>query len=191
VVYAPIDVDSNPQLGDAGVHSAAGTAATGVFTVDLGALIPNTTYAYAAYATNVIGTSYSSVDYFTTMATPQSWQSTWYGGPGDPSAAYCADPYSTGVCNLQVFAFLGPAQDPRTASVNQLPQPSVSEGSLYYDFYEPAGITGVTYSAEATADVASGIWQPVADTGSGTEHIFRVPITGKPRLFMRLGVTAK
>ena len=59
VVYAPTAVDSNPQLGDTVASNATGTATTGVFTVNVSGLTPNTVYSYAAYATNSLGVSYS------------------------------------------------------------------------------------------------------------------------------------
>jgi hypothetical protein len=37
----------------------------------------------------------------------------------------------------------------------------------------------------------SGSWQPVPDTGSGTEHIFGIPVGANPQRFMRLTVTAQ
>lgn len=115
----------------------------------------------------------------------------WYGSTSNRSAAYNADPYHTGVANIAVFAFLGPYQDPQTASITQLPQVQMSGGHFFYDFFEPAGVSGVTYGAQSSLDLGAGSWQPVPDTGSGTEHIFSVPVGANPQLFMRLTVTAQ
>ena len=95
------------------------------------------------------------------------------------------------MANIEVFAFLGPYQNPQTASVAQLPQVQLSGGNFYYDFFEPAGVSGVTYGAQSCTDMCSGIWKPVPDTGSGTEHIFSIPVGAKPRAYMRLTVTAQ
>jgi hypothetical protein len=129
------------------------------------------------------------VDSFTTPATFQSWQESWYGGASNSSAAYHADPYHTGVANLAVFAFLGPYQDPQTATLAQLPQVQMSGGDFFYDFFEPAGVGGTTYGAQSSLDLGAGSWQPVPDTGSGIEHIFSVPVGANPRQFLRLTVT--
>jgi len=190
VVYAPASVTGNPQIGD-GASFIAPAVVASVFSVGLTNLVPNTTYSYAAYATNSAGIGYSTVDSFTTLATFPSWQASWYGSVSNGSAAYNADPYHTGVANLGVFAFLGPDQDPQTAGAAQLPQVQMGGGSFYYDFFEPAGVSGLTYGAQSRLDFGSGNWQSVPDTGSGTEHIFSVPVGENPQRFMRLTVTAQ
>jgi hypothetical protein len=55
VVYAPTTDDSNPQTGDGVATTATGTGITGAFTVNVSGLTPNTTYSFAAYATNSAG----------------------------------------------------------------------------------------------------------------------------------------
>jgi hypothetical protein len=189
VVYAPAGVNSNPQIGGAGVSIASPTVVSNVFAISVSNLLPDTTYAYAAYATNSVGIGYSTVDSFTTPANFQSWQVAWFGSTTNSDAAYNTDPYHTGVANIAVFAFLGPYQDPQTASVALLPQVQMSGGNLFYDFFEPAGVIGVTYGAKATTDLGTASWEAVPDTGSGGEHIFSVPIDASPKLFMRLTVT--
>lgn len=190
VVCAPISVTSNPQIGD-GLSVVAPAVVANVFTVTVSNLLPDTTYAYVAYATNSVGIGYSTVDYFTTLATYDSWQVSWYGSTSNSSAAYNADPYHTGIANIMVFAFMGPYQDPSTASITQLPQVQLSGGNFFYDFFEPAGVSGVTYGAQMRTSLDAGSWQPVLDTGSGGEHIFSVPVGTNPQLFMRLTVTAQ
>jgi len=190
VVYAPASLDSIPQIGD-GVSLVSTTAVASVFTIAVSNLLPNTTYSYAAFATNSAGIGYSTVDSFTTPATFQSWQASWYGDPTNSDAAYNADPYNTGVANILVFAFLGPYQDPQTASVSQLPQFQLSGGNLFYDFFEPSGVSGVTYGAQTSTSLGAGSWQAVPDSGSGTEHIFSSPVGANPQLFMRLTVTVQ
>jgi hypothetical protein len=189
VVYAPASVDSNPQIGDPGVSIASPTLVSNVFTIRVSNLLPNTTYNYVAYATNSVGIGYSVVDSFTTPANFQSWQVSWYGSTTNSNAAYNADPYHTGVANIAVFAFLGPYQDPQTASVAQLPQVQMSGGNFFYDFIEPDGVSGVTYGAKSSTDLGAGSWRTVPDTGGGGEHIFSVPVDANSQLFMRLTVT--
>jgi probable HAF family extracellular repeat protein len=193
VVYAPTVVNSTPQLGGTGVSIATGTGTTGVFTVNVTGVAQGTDYSFAAYATNSVGVSYSEVGSFTTLATPQSWQQAWFGSPTNSAAAFNADPYHTGVPNFAVFAFIGPYQDPSTASVSQLPQVQVSGGNLLYSFTEPFGLSGITYGAQWSATLRPNDWHPVADTGvtSATPpgHLFSVPIAANPQLFMRLTVT--
>ena len=68
MVYSLTSVNNNPQLNGAGVSNLTTTGATGVFTVNASSLTPGATYSFAAYATNSIGTSYTSVSTFTTGA---------------------------------------------------------------------------------------------------------------------------
>ncbi|HWW02574.1 MAG TPA: hypothetical protein VNZ64_22945 [Candidatus Acidoferrum sp.] len=195
VVYAPTAVDSYPQIGDGVASTAAGTGTTGVFTVNVSGLSPGTDYSFAAYASNSMGTSYSVTGSFATLATPQSWQQTWFGGPTNIDAAFNADPYHTGVQNFAVFAFIGPYQDPSTVSATQLPQMQISGGNLFYSFTEPYGVSGITYGALWSATVQPNDWHAITDTGdiSATPpgHLFSVPMSTHTQLFMRLTVTAQ
>ena len=195
VVYAPLAVDSYPQIGDPGASTATGTATTGVFTVNVSGLTPGADYAYVAYASNSLGISYSEAGIFTTLATLQSWVQTWFGDPTNSSAAATADPYQTGVPNFAAFAFLGPYQDPRTASVTQLPQAQISASTLFYSFAEPAGVSGITYGAQWSATLQPNDWHAIPDTGDSSAtppgHRFSLPMGTNPQLFMRLTVTVQ
>ncbi len=193
VVYAPTAVNSAPQLGDPGASIALGIGTTGVFTVNVGGLMPGTDYSFVAYATNGVGAGYSQAGVFTTPATPQSWQQTWFGGPTHTAAAFNADPYGTGVPNFGVFAFLGPYQDPSTAAVTQLPQVQVSGGNLFYSFTEPVGLSVIAYGAQWSATLQPNDWHSIPDTGdiSSTPrgHRFSVPLAANAQIFLRLTVT--
>jgi hypothetical protein len=61
-----VGTSANPSLGGT-CFSTSGT--TGVFTVNATGLTGNITYHYRAYATNSVGTSYTSDDTFTTLST--------------------------------------------------------------------------------------------------------------------------
>jgi phosphodiesterase/alkaline phosphatase D-like protein len=60
VVYSISSVNNNPALGGAGVTKVGGAGTTGVFTVNVVGLSPNTTYSFKAYAINAAGTSYTT-----------------------------------------------------------------------------------------------------------------------------------
>jgi len=195
VVYGPAATGINLQIGAPGVITAAGTGTTGAFTVNLSGLTPDAVYYYAAYASNSVGVSYSQMGIFTTDSTPQSWQQTWFGNPGSSSAALSADPYQTGVQNIQVFAYLGPNQDPSTANPAQLPQVQMGGGELFYSFTEPAGVSGIIYGAQWSATLQPNDWHPVTDSGDPSatppQHVFGIPLGATPQLFMRLIVTVQ
>jgi uncharacterized protein (TIGR02145 family) len=62
--------DTLPNPTIAGNHIAANTTGSGNYTLQLTGLTPGTTYYARAYATNVIGTGYSSDATFTTLTIP-------------------------------------------------------------------------------------------------------------------------
>ena len=64
VVYSAWNTNSNPQIGGAGVTKVAAAGNMGVFTVAVSGLAGSTGYAFAAYATNSLGTAYSMVSSF-------------------------------------------------------------------------------------------------------------------------------
>ena len=66
VVYAVTATNATPRLDGTGVINVAGTGTTGEFTVNVTGLTAGTAYSYAAYATNLAGTAYTSVGTFTT-----------------------------------------------------------------------------------------------------------------------------
>jgi hypothetical protein len=189
VVYAPTVVDSTPQLGDGVASIATGTGTTGAFTVNVSGLTPNTLYSFQAYATNSQGISYSGAGFFVTLANFLSWQQMWFGDPASASAALTADPYHTGVQNIQVLAYLEPYQDPSTATPAELPQVQMGGGNMFYSFSEPGGVTGITYGAQWSATMLPNDWHAVPDTGDPTAtpptHLFSMPMTG-PQLYLRL-----
>ena len=92
-----------------------------------------------------------------------------------------------GIANLIEYAFgLSGAN-----STARLPQPQRAGDSLEMRFTEPAGVTGITYGAEWSATLQPGSWKEIQDTGSGAEHIFSMPATTAPNLFLRLKVTGR
>jgi hypothetical protein len=147
-----------------------------------------------AYATNSLGVGYSVTGSFTTLATPASWQQTWFGGPAYNGGALNADPYHTGVQNIAVYAYLGPYQDPSTASPAQLPQVQMGGGNFFYSFIEPFGVSGVTYGAQWCATMQPNDWHAVSDTGDPAttppSHLFSMPMTNS-HLYLRLTLTVQ
>jgi Cadherin-like domain len=72
VVYSLTSVDADPNIGDASVTkvSAAGTT-TGIFTASVTGLTASSGYSFKAYATNGVGTTYTTlVATFSTAAPP-------------------------------------------------------------------------------------------------------------------------
>jgi len=97
-----------------------------------------------------------------------------------------ADPDKDGQKNLIEFAF---GLNPKSGSSLSPPAPQMVGGNYVISFTEPAGMNGITYGAEWSTTLAPGNWTPVPDTGVGGVHTFRVPVVGKPSLFMRHIVT--
>lgn len=91
-----------------------------------------------------------------------------------------------GLPNLVEYAF---GFDPKSNSAGLLPAAQLVEGDLVIRFVQPAGVGGIRYGAEWSTSLLPDSWVPVADSGELPEHVFRVPVAGKPRLYMRLTVT--
>ena len=66
IVYAITSINGNPQLNGNGVTKVTTTGTTGVFTIDVTGIPSGKQISFAAYATNALGTSYSTVGMFTT-----------------------------------------------------------------------------------------------------------------------------
>ena len=58
-----------------------------------------------------------------------------------------------------------------------------------FSFTPPAGVSGVTYTAQSTTSLNPANWQPVPDAGGGGVHVFSIPITPGAQVFLRLVVS--
>lgn len=97
------------------------------------------------------------------------------------TAGTTADHDRDGITNGLEYAF---GLDPTSANpVTVLPQPVSAAGSLTLSYASPAPVSGVTYGAEWSSNLAT--WTPIADTGSGDVHTFAVGLAGHPLLFIR------
>jgi hypothetical protein len=76
ILYAPTATNANPTLGGTGVIEVDDPAATlGTFTDSVVSLNPSTGYSFVAFATNDIGTAYTSpVSVFTTQARRDAYE---------------------------------------------------------------------------------------------------------------------
>lgn len=147
-------------------------------------------FAIGGDSENVSASSNGLVRSFLIPTPIETWRHTWYGiTASSGNAKDTADPYGTGIQNLQVFAFFGPNQNPATARIGLLPQIQRSDGNLTSTFTQPTGVSGITYGAESSTTLLPGSWQVVPDTGTQPQHIFSIPAGSNPRLFLRLKVT--
>ncbi|HQZ16351.1 MAG TPA: hypothetical protein PLD86_05675, partial [Vicinamibacteria bacterium] len=80
IVYSVTATNADPLIGGASVTQLTTTGTTGVFTVAASGLSASTGYSFKAYATNSVGTSYTSVATFTT-GTPVSMSIADASGP--------------------------------------------------------------------------------------------------------------
>jgi len=95
------------------------------------------------------------------------------------------DADNDGIPNFVEYAF---ALNPTTPSpASGLPQPVRNSNSLSLGFTIPAGISGITYSAECSTNLT--VWTPVPNTGTGSQRTFTVPLTSGQKCLMRLRVT--
>lgn len=141
-------------------------------------------------ASNVTG-SHASFDIMLTgvgLTHAENWRQTWFGTTGrTDDAADTADADYDGIPNLMEYAL---GMNPTASSSHQLPQPQTVSDDFVISFPHPNGVSGVIYGAEWSATMAADDWHAVSDTGTGSQHVFRAPINGNTKLFMRIKVTA-
>jgi hypothetical protein len=69
-VYSLTATDGNPGIGNPGVTTSAVAGTTGSFASSVTGLSPGASYSFKAFATNAVGTAYTSVGTFQTLALP-------------------------------------------------------------------------------------------------------------------------
>ena len=149
VVLAPTATTHNPQIGDSGVITFAGTAATGLFTVSTTGLTPGTAYSFAAYATNSAGTSYSSVGTFTTLNNNANLSSlSLSSGALNPAFASATTSYTATVSNITTALMVTPTTADANATV-QVNTVAAASGSASGAI--PLSLGGNTISVVVTA----------------------------------------
>ncbi len=90
-----------------------------------------------------------------------------------------------GISNFLEYAFGLTPTAPNSHAA--LPQPVTTGGRLALGFTIPAGVADLVYGAECTTDFV--FWQPVPNTGTGSQRNFSVPVTPGQKCFMRLRVS--
>ena len=117
----------------------------------------------------------------------QLWRLTNFGSPDNTGpGADLNDFEKDGVVNLIEYAL---GLNPKQNSAGFLPQAQRIGGNLVMNVTQPAGVSGITYGAEWSPTMAAGTWLPVADTGTGNQHTFSVPMGTNKRIFMRFKVS--
>ena len=155
--------------------------------VALSGLNPGTTYHYRVNGVSSVGTVNGNDATFTTLSDLQNWRQVHFGTTvNSGNAADTFDANGDGLPNLTKYAF---GIDPITNGSRLLPQPVYNGSSFTISFTAPSGVSGITYGADWTGTLNPPNWQSVTDTGSGTQHIFSVPVAGHPSLYLRLRVS--
>jgi hypothetical protein len=187
VVYSITAANADPVADGDGVTKIACAGTTGVFSVTATGLAAGTGYSFKAYAVNGGGTTYTSpASTFTTPTALEQWRLTYFGTTDNTeTAADTFDADGDGLVNLVEYAF---GLDPTKGSSVSLPQGQPIGDNFVVAFTQPANVSGITYSAEWSTTL-TGVWDPIADSGTGGSHIFSVPSHDKTKLFVRFKVT--
>ena len=118
----------------------------------------------------------------------EAWRKANFGSPDNAGAgADLNDIEKDGLVNLVEFSL---GLNPKQNSAGSLPQAQVIGTNLVMTVTQPAGVSGITYGAEWSPSMAAGTWLPVADTGTGNQHTFSVPMGTNKRMFMRFKVSS-
>ncbi len=182
IVYAPTSVNSAPTLSAAGVATLPVLGATGVFTGSVSGLTPGTSYSFAAYATNVNGTSYASNGTFVTLSNNADLSALSLGSVSyEPAFAAGTTIYAATVSNELTSLAVTPttAQSNAAIMVNGVTVASgVSSGALSLglgvntltiNVTAQDGVTLKSYTVSITRQTALESWrQAFLGTASGT-----------------------
>ena len=124
---------------------------------------------------------------YETQAVLEAWRQLNFGNSANSGdAANDFDFDHDGLVNLVEFAF---GLDPKSNSAHQIPQAQRLGNELVITFTPPPGASGITYGAEASGTLAASGWEPVANTGTAPQRMFRVTIGPEKTKFMRLTVS--
>ena len=183
------DYGTNPTYGT----NVAGTPSpvTGSTPTDVGVVLtglnPGTTYHYRVNGVSTAGTAHGNDATFTTLTDLQNWRQTYFSTTvNSGNAADTFDFDGDGLPNLVKYAF---GLNPISPVSRQLPQPVYDGTNFTVSFTSPPGVSGITYGADWSGSLNPPNWQPITDSGTGTQHIFSVPVSGHSSLFLRLRVS--
>jgi hypothetical protein len=117
----------------------------------------------------------------------EAWRQLNFGNSANTGdAANDFDFDKDGLVNLVEFAF---GLDPKSNSAHQMPQAQRVGNELVITFTPPPGASGIIYGAEASATMAASDWEPVTNTGTIPQKVFRIAIGPEKTKFMRLIVS--
>lgn len=155
VIYAPTATNADPIIGGTGVVKVVGTGTTGVFTVNVTGLLPETAYSFEAYAINARGTTYTSTGTFTTLSNNADLTAlTLSSGSLSPAFASGTTAYTASVSNTNTTITITPTAARASSSIdvriNGGAYASVSSGTASAALVLPVG-TGNTVDVRVTA----------------------------------------
>lgn len=167
IVLALASVNPQPALGGTGVTRLVSPGTTGAFSVGASGLIPGQTYAFRAYATNAVGTSYTKSGTFLLPTPIQDWRRQFFGSPANIGiGANSATPDGDGIPNLIKYALV---LSPGKALASDLPAPIFVDvdkvSHLAIELLRDPARTDITIHVEASGDLHS--WSTVASSVRG------------------------
>ena len=176
VLYALTSSNPNPTIGAAGVTELNDPAGgTGVFTESANGLTPVASYSFVAFATNSVGTTYTSpVSTFTTLGRPTVTNPTETGiTTTSTTATLGGDAVSGGGAAITTRGVL-------YALTSANPNPTIG-GAGVTELNDPAGGIGVfTESASGLTPGASYSFVAFATNSVGTTYTSPVSTFGPP-----------
>ena len=145
------------------------------------------------FAASASSSSHNLAVFAVKMAAPEGLEAWRYENfslaqAAEAVAGDCDDCDRDGIPNIVEYAF---GLDPHQNSIGQLPRPQMVGDRLELRFSGTDLAPDIDCGAEWSPDLSPGSWLNVPNSGTGGEHVFRLPANGTPQMFMRLRVRPK
>ncbi len=182
VVYSVTATNADPLINGAGVTKVTATGTSGVFTAPVSELTPGANYSYKGFATNSLGTTYSSVATFTTLSTNADLSAlTLSSGTLSPNFASGTSAYTASVSNATTSITVTPTRSQTNATI----EARVNGGSY-------AAVTSETASGALLLNVGINIVDLRVTAQDGTtQRTYTVTVTRMAQLASNVTATRR
>jgi len=176
VVYSTIS-GTDPTIDGTGVTKVVGTGTSGEFTANLSNLSFSTTYYVRAYATNTLGTSYSSLISFNTLAVVPDAPTIGTATAGDAQASVSfTAPASNGGSSITGYTVTSnPGNLTGTGASSPIAVTGLTNGTAYTFTVTATNSVGTSQASAASNSVTPKTSQTITFANPGSQNFGTTP----------------